>query len=77
MHADAQDPPPVCCSSIQLTQAASDSIADFYTELRSAHGDDRDALPVTVRTLETIVRLSTAVGKSRLATGAHQGHACW
>ena len=43
-------------------------IADFYTELRGA--EDADALPITVRSLETIIRLSTAVAKSRLAKGA-------
>ena len=43
-------------------------IATFYTQLRTA--EDADALPITVRTLETIIRLSTAVAKSRLAKGA-------
>ena len=42
-------------------------IATFYTQLRTA--EDADALPITVRTLETIIRLSTAVAKSRLAKG--------
>ena len=43
-------------------------IVDFYTQLRGA--EDADALPITVRSLETIIRLSTAVAKSRLAKGA-------
>ena len=42
-------------------------IATFYTQLRTA--EDADALPITVRSLETIIRLSTAVAKSRLAKG--------
>ncbi len=42
-----------------------DAIGDFYTELRSSSGER--ALPVTVRTLESIIRLSTAAAKARLA----------
>ena len=54
-------------------------IATFYTQLRTA--EDADALPITVRTLETIIRLSTAVAKSRLAKGRGfpvtlAGHLC-
>ena len=42
-------------------------IGDYYAELRSQA--DTNALPITVRTLETIIRLSTAAAKSRLSTG--------
>ena len=44
-------------------------IGDYYAELRSQA--DTNALPITVRTLETIIRLSTAAAKARLSTGAH------
>ena len=44
-----------------------EKIADFYSELRGA--SQQNALPVTVRTLETIIRLSTAAAKARLAEG--------
>lgn len=44
-----------------------EAIADFYTELRGA--SQENALPITVRTLETIIRLSTATAKARLAEG--------
>lgn len=44
-----------------------DAICDFYSELRSASQDN--SLPVTVRCLETIIRLSTAAAKARLAEG--------
>ncbi len=37
-------------------------IGDYYAELRSQA--DTNALPITVRTLETIIRLSTAAAKS-------------
>ena len=47
-------------------------IAEFYTELRGA--EDADALPITVRSLETIIRMSTAVAKSRLAKGERPVH---
>ena len=43
-------------------------IGDYYAELRSQA--DTNALPITVRTLETIIRISTAAAKARLSTGA-------
>lgn len=45
-----------------------EAICDFYSELRSASQDN--SLPVTVRCLETIIRLSTAAAKARLAEGS-------
>ena len=48
-------------------------IGDYYAELRSQA--DTNALPITVRTLETIIRLSTAAAKARLSTGAPACHA--
>lgn len=48
---------------VTLTPAANDLIADYYTELRAGGGDR--ALPITVRTLETIIRLATAHAKVR------------
>ena len=49
-----------------------EAITDFYTELRSA--SQENALPMTVRTLETIIRLSTAAAKARLAEGVASHH---
>jgi len=51
----------------QVTKDAHDQIVDFYTELRGAHAGDQNTLPVTVRTLETIIRLSSAHAKCRLS----------
>ncbi len=56
------------CSDIELTGEAMEVIGDYYAELRSQA--DTNALPITVRTLETIIRLSTAAAKARLSTGA-------
>ena len=56
------------CSEIELTGEAMEAIGDFYAELRSRA--DESALPVTVRTLETVIRLSTAAAKARLSKGA-------
>ena len=56
------------CSDIELTGEAMEVIGDYYADLRSQA--DTNALPITVRTLETIIRLSTAAAKARLSTGA-------
>lgn len=55
-------------SEIELTGEAMEAIGDFYAELRTRSEDS--ALPVTVRTLETVIRLSTAAAKARLSKGA-------
>uniref|UniRef100_A0A914PE96 DNA replication licensing factor MCM3 n=1 Tax=Panagrolaimus davidi TaxID=227884 RepID=A0A914PE96_9BILA len=54
----------------QLTEAASSYISDRYAELRSfdtSKSDRERTMPVTARQLETLIRLSTAMAKSRLA----------
>ena len=51
---------------LTMSGEAMEAIADFYVELRSAPDEDR-ALPVTVRTLETAIRLATAAAKARLS----------
>ncbi|KAF5022225.1 hypothetical protein F66182_5740 [Fusarium sp. NRRL 66182] len=53
-----------------LTQEASDRISDIYVGLRNdeMEGNQRRTSPLTVRTLETIIRLATAHAKSRLST---------
>ena len=55
------------CSDLSLSDPAVEAITDFYTELRG--GSQSNALPITVRTLETIIRTSTAAAKARLAEG--------
>ncbi|KAL0944185.1 DNA replication licensing factor MCM3 [Colletotrichum truncatum] len=54
----------------QLTQTASDRIADIYVGLRNdeMEGNQRRTSPLTVRTLETLIRLATAHAKSRLSS---------
>jgi DNA replication licensing factor MCM3 len=53
-----------------LTQEASDRIADIYVGLRNdeIEGNQRRTSPLTVRSLETIIRLATAHAKSRLSS---------
>lgn len=52
-----------------LTQEATDRIADIYVGLRNdeMEGNQRRTSPLTVRTLETIIRLATAHAKARLS----------
>ncbi|KAK9824374.1 hypothetical protein WJX72_009826 [[Myrmecia] bisecta] len=57
-------------SDIELSGEAMDKICEYYVELRA--GSQTHALPVTVRTLETIIRLSTAAAKARMADEVEQ-----
>ena len=52
-----------------LTQEASERISEIYVALRNDDmlGNQRKTSPMTVRTLETIIRLSTAHAKARLS----------
>ncbi|KAI9745811.1 MAG: MCM DNA helicase complex subunit [Claussenomyces sp. TS43310] len=52
-----------------LTQEASDRIGEIYVALRNddMEGNQRKTSPMTVRTLETIIRLATAHAKARLS----------
>ncbi|KAK7998161.1 NAD(P)-binding protein [Apiospora arundinis] len=52
-----------------LTQAASERIAEVYVGLRNdeMEGNQRRTSPLTVRSLETIIRLATAHAKARLS----------
>merc|ERR1712113_978827 len=49
-------------SPTNITTAAQKRIISFYTELRKNHNDESD-LPITARTLETIIRLASANAK--------------
>ncbi|PHH75749.1 hypothetical protein CDD83_4367 [Cordyceps sp. RAO-2017] len=53
-----------------LTQIASDRIAEIYVGLRNddMEGNQRRTSPLTVRTLETIIRLATAHARARLSS---------
>ena len=51
-----------------LTQKASNYLTKKYGELRNSTFDQHKTLPVTVRSLETMIRLSTAFAKARLSS---------
>ena len=55
----------------ELTEECVEYAANFYSALRKkAHNYDQNriAAPITVRTLETLLRLATAHAKLKLAT---------
>lgn len=63
------------CVKPVLTEEASDVISEEYSRLRSQEAVESDAArtqPVTVRTLETLIRLSTAHAKARLSKNVEQ-----
>jgi len=63
--------------SPKLTQSATEKIRDMYVEDRrkSASGKDgRSRIPVTVRQLEAIIRLSEARAKSELSEEVTDAH---
>lgn len=68
------------CMKPKLTKEASEVIAEEYSKLRSEEVVDSDLArtqPVTARTLETLIRLSTAHAKARLSKNvtAEDAHA--
>ena len=50
---------------MELTAGAMEAISEFYSELRA--NSEHLTLPITVRTLETIIRISTAAAKARMS----------
>lgn len=61
-----------------LTQGACDQIAEEYARLRSFDTENTDVArtqPVTARTLETLIRLSTAHAKARFSRTVEPGDA--
>ena len=56
------EPPPAIDSHPRLSEEAGANIAKFYAQLRSKEVDNK-TLPVTARTLETLIRLSSAHAK--------------
>ncbi|XP_076642875.1 minichromosome maintenance 3 [Halictus rubicundus] len=68
------------CMKPKLTEEASEAIAAEYSKLRSEESVESDVArtqPVTARTLETLIRLSTAHAKARLSKNvtAEDAHA--
>ena len=53
-----------------LTDEAINTISDGYAQLRNER--DSDSLPVTARTLETLIRLSSAHAKARLSRNVEE-----
>ena len=52
----------------KLSREASKRFEDFYVEIRSrAYGDEMSAMPITIRQLESLVRLSEARARARLS----------
>jgi DNA replication licensing factor MCM3 len=56
----------------ELSDAARDLIVQNYSELRQKQVDGAVAMPITARSLETIIRLSTAHAKARLSKNVEE-----
>ena len=52
--------------NMHLTAEANNAISDYYVKLRG-DVESEGRLPVTVRTLESTIRLSTAAAKARMS----------
>ena len=59
----------------ELTDDAEKRIRDFYVEMRNKEGGDNDAIPVTARKLEGLVRLSEAAARIELSEEITEKHA--
>lgn len=61
-----------------LTSAAAKKLENFYLEVRSAARSDtrkrRDQIPITVRQLESLVRISESLAKMSLTTSVNESH---
>jgi replicative DNA helicase Mcm len=65
-----RSPPP------KLSAIASKRFEDFYVQIRSrAYGDVMSAIPITIRQLESLVRLSEARARARLSSEITEGDA--
>lgn len=53
------------CRNMEMTPEAMEAIQELYGELRQEA--DNLSLPITVRSLETIIRLSTAAAVARMS----------
>lgn len=63
-----------------LTQEAAEFISEKYSELRNREDGDQNmhkVMPLTARTLETLIRLSTAHAKARLSQRVEQVSLCY
>ncbi|SEW24839.1 LAGLIDADG family homing endonuclease [Natrinema salifodinae] len=56
----------------RMTEAARETIRDFYVDLRSRGTDEDAAVPVTARKLEALVRLAEASARVRLSDTVEQ-----
>ncbi|RQG89149.1 AAA family ATPase [Natrarchaeobius halalkaliphilus] len=56
----------------RMTEAARETIRDFYVDLRSKGTDEDAPIPVTARKLEALVRLSEASARIRLSDTVEQ-----
>ncbi|WP_408959832.1 ATP-binding protein [Natrinema sp. 74] len=59
----------------RMTEAAQETIRDFYVDLRSKGTDEDAAVPVTARKLEALVRLAEASARVRLSDTVEQNDA--
>lgn len=58
----------------ELSEETSEYLTNCWVDLRSKESDRKLIMPITVRTLETLIRISTAVAKAHLSQVVQRQH---
>ena len=58
----------------ELTEETGEYLTNIWVELRSRESDRKLIMPITVRTLESLIRISTAVAKAHLSPVVRREH---
>lgn len=59
----------------QITEDAKEKMVEYYVDVRTSRDDEEDAIPITARKMEALVRLSEAVARIELEDVVTERHA--